>query len=138
LYASIGNEILRNYERQQPLANLLEYRVGRWTGEGSTNENPRLTTGATRNNVISDYFVEDGSYLRIKNIQLGYTLPASIASKIGATKLRFYIAANNLKTFTKYRGYDPDFSSGNPLSSGIDYGFYPQAKSYMAGVNFNF
>jgi TonB-linked SusC/RagA family outer membrane protein len=138
LYASIGNEILRNYERQQPLANLLDYRVGRWTGEGSTNENPRLTTAASRNNVLSDYFVEDGSYLRIKNIQLGYTLPAAISNKIGASKLRIYIAANNLKTFTRYKGFDPDFSSGSPLASGIDYGFYPQARTFMAGVNFNF
>ncbi|HEY9044890.1 MAG TPA: TonB-dependent receptor [Ohtaekwangia sp.] len=137
-YASIGNEILRNYERQLPMANLLSYRMNRWTGPGSTNSEPRLTTDLTRNGVLSDYFVEDGSFVRIKNIQLGYTLPAAVSKRIGANKLRLYIAANNLATFTKYRGYDPDFSSSNPLVSGIDYGYYPQAKTYMAGLNLNF
>jgi TonB-linked SusC/RagA family outer membrane protein len=149
LYVSLGNDILRNYERDQPLANLLAYRLNRWTGPGSTNTDPRLFTSSTqtnRNNVISDYFVEDGSFARIKNVQLGYTLPAAISKKIGATKLRIYVAANNLATFTKYRGYDPDLSaqfdpnnaSGSTLSSGIDYGFYPQAKTFMAGLNLNF
>jgi TonB-dependent starch-binding outer membrane protein SusC len=138
LYASLGNEILRNYERQQPLANLLSYNINRWTGPGSTNVNPRLTTAATNNGVISSYFVEDGSFLRIKNIQLGYTLPESIVRKIGARKVRFYIAINNLVTFTKYRGYDPDFNSGSSLTGGVDQGFYPQARIMMAGLNLNF
>lgn len=138
LYASIGNEILRNYERQQPLANLLDYKINRWTGEGSTNEHPRLTTGENKNGVISDYFIEDGSFLRIKNIQLGYTMPGAISNRIGARNIRIYVAANNLATFTKYMGYDPDFSSGAPLGSGIDYGFYPQARTVMAGLNLNF
>lgn len=138
LYASIGNEILRNYERQQPLANLLGYKISRWTGEGSTNEHPRLTNATNTNAEISDYFVEDGSFLRVRNVQLGYSLPASIVSKMKATKLRVYVAANNLFTFTKYRGYDPDFSTDDPLVSGIDFGFYPQARMYMAGFNLNF
>ncbi|HYF69653.1 MAG TPA: TonB-dependent receptor [Ohtaekwangia sp.] len=138
LYSSIGNEILRNYERQQPMANLLSYNRERWTGPGSTNENPRLTTALTRNGVISDYYVEDGSFLRVKNVQLGYTLPVAISQKIGATNLRVYVAANNLFTFTKYQGFDPDFSTNDPLSSGIDYGFYPQARTYMVGLNLNF
>lgn len=138
LYASIGNEILRNYERDQPLANQLAYRINRWTGPGSTNEHPRLTTAPTRNNVLSDYFVEDGSFLRIKNVQLGYTLPSSVSQKIGANRLRVYVSANNLATFTKYMGYDPDFSSGSPLTGGVDQGVYPQAKIFMAGFNLNF
>jgi TonB-linked SusC/RagA family outer membrane protein len=138
IYSSIGNEILRNYERQQPLANQLDYKINRWTGEGSTNEHPRLTTAANRNSILSDYFVEDGSYARIKNIQVGYSLPAALGNKIGARKIRVYVAANNLLTFTKYKGFDPDFSSSDPLASGIDYGFYPQARTYMAGINLNF
>jgi TonB-linked SusC/RagA family outer membrane protein len=137
-YASIGNDILRNYERQLPLSNQLRYNLGRWTGAGSTNEYPRLTTAASNNGVISDYFVEDGSFLRLKNVQVGYTLPAAVVNRIGATRLRVYVAANNLFTLTKYRGYDPDFSTDNPLTSGIDYGFYPQAKTFMAGLNLNF
>ena len=142
LYASIGNKLLRNYERQQPLANILSYRIARWTGSGSTNENPRLSTGANdvayHNNELSNYFIEDGSYLRIKNIQLGYSLPSSITKRIRAQKVRFYIAANNLATFTKYRGFDPDFNSSGPLDGGIDYGAYPQARIYMVGFNLNF
>ncbi|MBT1711894.1 TonB-dependent receptor [Fulvivirgaceae bacterium PWU5] len=137
-YASLGNEILRNYERQVPLSNQLRYNLGRWTGAGSTNEYPRLTTAASNNGVISDFFVEDGSFLRLKNVQLGYTLPAGVVNRIGATRLRVYVAANNLFTLTKYQGYDPDFSTDNPLTSGIDYGFYPQAKTFMAGLNLNF
>jgi hypothetical protein len=138
LYASVGNEILRNYERQQPLANLLDYRINRWTGEGSTNEHPRLTTAANRNGLISDYFIEDGSYLRVKNLQLGYSLPGAISRKIGAAKVRVYVATNNLLTLTRYRGFDPDFSSSDVLASGIYYGFYPQARTYMAGLNLTF
>ena len=137
LYASIGNEILRNYERQTPLANLLAYRIDRWTGEGSSND-PRLTTGVNRNNVLSDFYVEDGSYLRVKNLQLGYSLPNSVAEKIGLNQLRLYVAANNLLTFTEYRGFDPDIGSSSPTATGIDYGFYPQARSYMIGLNLKF
>lgn len=138
LYTSIGNDIVRNYERAQPMANQLAYRIGRWTGPGSTNTDPRLTTGANRNGVFSDYYVESGSYLRLRNVQLGYTLPSAISKRIGSTRLRVYVAANNLLTFTKYRGFDPDYSSGAPLGSGVDTGVYPQAKLYQAGFNFNF
>jgi TonB-dependent starch-binding outer membrane protein SusC len=137
-YASVGNEILRNYERQLPMANMLTYNRGRWTGAGSTNEYPRLTTLPTRNNVISDFYIEDGSFVRLKNIQLGYTLPRAIVDRIGASRLRIYVAANNLLTFTKYKGFDPDFSAYDPNLNGIDYGFYPQAKTIMGGLNLTF
>ncbi|MGB3183412.1 MAG: TonB-dependent receptor [Cyclobacteriaceae bacterium] len=138
MFASIGNEILRNYERQQPFANSLDYRLARWTGPGSTNENPRLTTDLTNNNVISDYYLEDGSFLRVKNLQLGYTLPSNVTDGIGADQLRVYVSSTNPFTFTKYMGYDPDFNNGDPLGAGIDYGFYPQATIYMAGFNLKF
>lgn len=138
LYASVGNEILRNYERQQPLANMLDYRIDRWTGSGSTNEHPRITAGENGNNVLSDYFIEDGSFLRIKNIQLGYSLPSKWISKAKMSQLRVYVAVNNLATFTKYKGFDPDFSSNNPLVSGIDMGYYPQARTIMGGLNLTF
>jgi TonB-linked SusC/RagA family outer membrane protein len=138
LYSALGNEILRNYERQQPMANILAYNMDRWTGPGSTNEFPRLTTELTRNTVISDHFVEDGSFVRVKNVQLGYSIPQEIIQRVGARRLRVYVAANNLFTFTKYRGFDPDFSTKDPMTSGIDYGFYPQARTYMAGLNLTF
>ncbi|MCZ8355407.1 MAG: TonB-dependent receptor [Cyclobacteriaceae bacterium] len=138
LYASIGNEIVRNYERQQPLANQLDYVINRWTGPNSTNEFPRLTTGANRNGVFSSYFVEDGSFARLRNVQLGYTLPTTLTKRIGVTRLRTYVACNNLFTITKYRGYDPDLGASSPLGAGVDYGFYPQARVWMAGINLNF
>jgi TonB-linked SusC/RagA family outer membrane protein len=138
LYTSLGNDMVRNYERGQPMANQLAYTIGRWTGPGSTNTDPRLTTGANHNNVFSNYYVEDASYLRLRNVQLGYTFPSSLSKHIGATRVRIYVAANNLFTLTKYRGFDPDYSSGAPLGGGIDTGVYPQAKLYQAGFNFNF
>lgn len=138
LYASIGNELLRNYERQQPLANQLNYRIGRWTGPGSTTTDPRLTTGLTNNTVLSDYFVEDGSFLRAKTVQLGYTLPQNLTERFGMSRFRLYVSANNLFTLTDYRGYDPDFNGGDAIAGGIDYGVYPQARTIMGGFNINF
>ncbi|HET8859198.1 TonB-dependent receptor [Marivirga sp.] len=134
----IGNEIIRNYERQQPYANQLAYNINRWTGEGSTNEYPRLTTGRTRNNEFSDFYVEDGSFVRVRNIQVGYNLPSNICERMNMTSMRIYIGSLNPFTLTKYMGYDPDISSANPLARGVDYGQYPQAKSLMGGFNIKF
>ncbi|MFM7682115.1 MAG: SusC/RagA family TonB-linked outer membrane protein, partial [Bacteroidota bacterium] len=121
IYSAIGQEIIRNFERQQPYANQLGYVIDRWTGPGSTNEHPRLTTEATRNNIFSSYYVEDGSFARLRNIQIGYTIPGKILRKIKVESLRFYLAGNNLLTLTKYQGFDPDISSPNALSAGVDY-----------------
>lgn len=138
LYSSIGQEIIRNYERQQPYANQLAYVIDRWTGPGSTNENPRLTTGPTNNNLFSSYFVEKGSFLRLRNIQFGFTLPNKLIKRLKMDSFRIYLSANNLVTLTKYRGFDPDISSPNALSAGVDYGFYPQARTFMGGVQIKF
>ena len=139
LYAAVGQKIVRNYERQQPYANQLAYTIGRWTGPNSTNENPRLTTSLTRNNVFSDYYVEDGSFLRLRNLQIGYTLKGQQLQKLKMNGLRIYLSANNLYTLTKYMGYDPDLGSvGGALGAGIDNGFYPQARSIMMGFSIRF
>lgn len=139
IYASIGQEIIRNYERQQPYANQQNYVINRWTGQGSTDIYPRVTTGATRNNVFSDYFVEDGSFLRLRNIQLGYTFPKKWLKTAKVESLRVYISANNLYTLTNYLGYDPDIGNfGGVLAAGVDYGFYPQAQTIMGGFNIKF
>jgi hypothetical protein len=139
LYSAIGQKIIRNYERQQPFANQLNYSIDRWTGPNSTDDNPRLTTDLTRNNVFSDYYVESGSFLRLRNIQLGYTLPSKLLSKFKISSTRIYIAANNLVTITNYQGYDPDVGSfGGALAAGIDYGFYPQARTIMTGLSIKF
>ncbi|MEM0578158.1 SusC/RagA family TonB-linked outer membrane protein [Flavobacterium polysaccharolyticum] len=137
-FASVGNDMVRNYERTLTDANRLNYVLDRWTGEGSTNSTPRVTTGATSNNVFSDYFVEDASYIRIQNVQLGYTLSPTVSEKIGVSKFRIYTGVNNLYTFTKYKGYDPGASNGAPIGGGIDYGFYPIPRTYLFGLNINF
>jgi hypothetical protein len=137
-FASVGNDMVRNYERTLSDVNRVDYVLDRWTGEGTSTTTPRVTTGATANNVFSDYFVEDASYLRIQNIQLGYTLNPKVSEKSGITKLRIYTGVNNLYTFTKYMGYDPGASNGAPIGGGIDYGFYPIPRTYMLGLNINF
>ena len=77
--------------------------------------------------------------MRIKNIQIGYTLPENITKKLKSTSIRFYVAVNNLLTVTKYRGFDPEIGSvGGALAAGVDYGFYPQARTVMGGFNFKF
>lgn len=138
VYSAIGQEIIRNFERLQPYANQLDYVIDRWTGPGSTNENPRVTTEATRNTEFSDYYVEDGSFVRMRNMQLGYTLPAAFSQRMHIENLRVYLAANNLFTITGYRGFDPDLGASSVLAAGVDFGIYPQARTFMAGVNVKF
>ncbi|MCM8569825.1 TonB-dependent receptor [Gramella jeungdoensis] len=137
-YASLGNEMVRNYERNQPNVNRHAYYLERWRGEGTSNYVPRVSTGATSNGVFSDFYVEDASYARIQNAQIGYSLPESLISKLNIQKLRLYVAANNLYTFTDYKGYDPSASTGEAIGGGIDYGFYPVPRTYMFGLNLNF
>lgn len=136
-FASIGNDIVRNYERTQPNVNRMSYIMERWTGPGTSNDVPRVTTQATSNNVFSDFYVEDGSYVRLQRLTLGYRIPENLTMKIGIKELRFYGAISNLFTFTKYKGYDPATSNGNPLGSGFDDGFYPAARTYTFGLNLN-
>jgi len=138
-YAAIGQEIIRNFERSQPYANQLGYNLERWAGQGTSNEIPSVTTGSTRNTEFSDFYVEDGSFLRLRNLQVGYTLPRKLLEKINVSYLRVYVSANNLWTLTGYSGFDPDIGSfGGPLSAGVDYGFYPQATTIMGGFNIQF
>ena len=137
-YASLGNEMVRNYERSQPNVNRHAYVLDRWRGEGTSTFVPRLTSGATSNRVLSEFYVEDASYARIQNVQLGYTMPESFVSSVGIQSLRFYAAVNNLYTFTDYKGFDPAASTGAPIGGGIDFGFYPVPRIYMAGLNLKF
>jgi len=132
--AQVGRDIIRNYARNLPLTNKTAYSIDRWHGPGTSNEVPRLTTGATDNNLFSDFYVEDGSYLRVKSIQMGYTIPKYGAQSVGFQNVRIYGSISNPFTFTRYQGFDPNISSGNPLESGIDIGYYPQARTYIAGI----
>ncbi|MFP9113158.1 SusC/RagA family TonB-linked outer membrane protein [Flavobacterium sp. RHBU_3] len=137
VFASLGNDMVRAYERNVPNANRLNYVLDRWTGEGTSNSVPRVTTGATNNTLFSSYYVEDASYCRIQNAQIGYSVNPEWLGNV-VSKARIYFAVNNLYTFTKYKGYDPGASSGAPIGSGIDYGFYPVPRVYMIGANINF
>ena len=135
-YAELGKDMVRNYERDQRNVNRLDYYLDRWTGPGTSNEVPRATTGATSNKLFSDFFVEDASFLRIQNLQLGYSLPLS--EDIGISKFRVYASVNNAFTFSKYKGFDPAATSGNALGGGIDPGFYPVTRQYLVGLNISF
>lgn len=135
-FAAMGNEIVRNYERNDRFTNRTSYYLNRWTGPNSTNEYPRVTTGATSNLVFSDFYVEDGAFIRAQNIQLGYSLNQESLDRLGIDKLRFYVSVSNAFTLTKYRGYDPTSSNGSPIGSGFDQGFYPTPRTYLVGVNF--
>ncbi len=114
--------------------------LNRWTGPGTSNSEPRVNLlDPNQNARVSDRFVEDGSYLRLKNVQLGYTLPKTILQKMHFEKLRFYASAQNLFTFTKYSGMDPEIGAyGGALNAGVDRGFYPQARVILGGVNVTF
>jgi hypothetical protein len=138
IFASVGNDMIRNYERDLTDVNRLNYTLDRWTGEGTSNSVPRVTTAATSNRIFSDFFVEDASFIRLQNIQLGYTLPSSLTERMKLKKLRVYASANNLLTLTRYQGFDPGASTGQPIGGGIDYGFYPLPKTFMLGLNVNF
>lgn len=118
-------------------ANLPSYMLGRWTGPGTSNKYPRYVVGDATNWQSSDLYVTDGSYFRLKNAQIGYTLPKNITSKVFIDHLRFFVAGENLLTFTKYAGFDPEISSGG-TSLGVDYGVYPQSRTISFGVNVGF
>ncbi len=111
--------------------------LGRWTGPGTSNKYPRLSLGDAINWQMSDLYVCDASYLRLKNISLGYTLPRQLTRQIMIERLRVYVMADNLITWTKYWGFDPEIGSGG-TSLGVDRGIYPQARTWTVGVNLTF
>ncbi|WP_245898763.1 TonB-dependent receptor [Chitinophaga niastensis] len=117
--------------------NLLADVKNAWTPENTNTSIPRVALGDANGNfgTTSDWYLENGSYLRIKNVTLGYTLPDALAKRAGLNKLRVYITGNNLLTFTKYSGMDPEVGTD---TYGIDLGRYPQARGFLVGLNVNF
>ena len=99
---------------------------------------PRSFIDSNNYNRESDRYIEDGSYLRIKNIQLGYSLSDSVTKKLGFSQIRAYMQIKNALTLTEYSGYDPEISVGGVLNTGIDYGTYPQPRIWSLGMNFKF
>ncbi|MBV7529086.1 TonB-dependent receptor [Chitinophaga sp. sic0106] len=133
-----GNKIFQGLKRLDiKEANMQNKALGRWTGEGTSNTYPRMTLDDPNRNYSnpSDFYLEDGDYLRLKVLQIGYTLSNNIMKRIGAQRLRVFVTGENLFTFTKYTGFDPEI--GGAVSS-IDRGIYPQARSYMFGLNVTF
>ncbi len=133
-----GNKIFQGLRRLDiSNSNYQTITLSRWTGEGTSNTYPRLTSNDVNGNFgnMSDFYLEKGDYLRLKVVQLGYTLHHKYLSKIGANSLRFYVTGENLLTLTKYTGYDPEIGGG---VFGIDKGYYPQARSFIFGAQLQF
>jgi TonB-linked SusC/RagA family outer membrane protein len=115
--------------------------LNRWTPGSGRNDIPRLAYVDANGNYAnsSSFYVEDGDYMRIRNITLGYRIPQSLLAKTRMFQsARFYVSAQNLFTFTKYSGFDPEIGSTNPMLAGVDNGVYPQPRTFMAGINFGF
>jgi len=133
-----GNEVFKATRRfDLQMANLTANALDRWTGEGTTNDHPRLVMNDPNRNFSrsSDFYVENGAFFRIKTAQIGYSLPRNIMDKVGFQKIRIYVSGNNLLTFTQYSGFDPEIGGG---SFGVDRGIYPQPRFYLVGVNATF
>ncbi|MDT0642234.1 TonB-dependent receptor [Zunongwangia sp. F363] len=133
-----GNQIFQGLRRLDIAnANYPAKALDRWTGPGTSDSFPRMTNDDPNNNYSnpSDFYLEDGDYFRIKTAQIGYSLPESVLSTVGFEKVRVYVMSENLFTFTKYSGFDPEIGGG-VLS--IDRGIYPQARSFMLGASIGF
>ena len=138
-YASVGNDIYRAYERNLNYTNRFSSTLARWTGAGTSFDEPRVTFVDSNNNTrASNRYIEDGSYLRIKNIQLGYKFPNTLIDELGFDEVRAYFQVKNALTLTEYSGYDPEISVGGVLNTGIDYGTYPQPRIWSMGLNIKF
>lgn len=153
IVGSQGNEIINamtpflSSGGDSGYGNLLATRLNRYDAVNNPDgTEARVTIQDPNKNFfkMSDLFVENGSFLKIKTIQLGYNLPENLISKVNLTKLRLYVTGKNLITFTKYSGYDPEISEYKPgnsntaLSSGIDMANYPLPKSFVVGLNITF
>lgn len=141
-----GNKIFNGpsiYSRSSTATwNLSRDMVNRWTGEGTQSDAryPRLNAADVNNTLMSDRLIENGSYLRIKTLQLGYDISQTLTKKLRLERLRLYINAQNLFTFTKYTGLDPEIGMRgyDALDLGVDRGDYPQARVYSVGMNVTF
>jgi TonB-linked SusC/RagA family outer membrane protein len=143
IQGSQGNDVM-NIERYDTESGTGYYNAPKgfleksWSGEGSTDRYHKISQNQGLNNSVSDYFVENGSYMRIKNVQLGYNFSSQLLQKIKVTQLRLFVGAQNLLTLTGYSGLDPEIGSADPKLTGIDQGYYPQARTFMIGINAKF
>lgn len=133
-----GNEIYRAWNIGQfATMNYQIARLDRWHGAGTSNWEPLLSLSHGNNYENSTYFIEDGSFFRVRNVQLGYTFKPDMLNKAGIKSLRIYVNAQNIATFANNTGYTPEIG-GSPIEFGIDNGTYPVPTIYSAGLNLNF
>ncbi|MCO6475361.1 MAG: TonB-dependent receptor [Phaeodactylibacter sp.] len=135
--AQLGHDIYRTYERSDiTFTNYQTFWLDRWTPENPGNTYPRLVSNDPNNNQRpSDFYVEDASFFRLRNLQVGYNIPARLLEKASLSGLRIYFSANNLFTITDYTGFDPDIgTNGWILDTGIDKGYYPSNKVIGGGI----
>ena len=137
-YGAAGNQIVQSYRNQgNSKANYTTAILDRWTGEGTSNKIPRVTD-TNINWQFSDLYIQDGDYLRISNITLGYDFSKLINIK-AISQARLYLQVQNAFTFTKYDGMDPEIGYGtSDWVSGIDLGYYPRPRTFLVGVNLKF
>lgn len=142
IYYQVATDIEGFY---RPFNVTQRYYDERWTGEGTSNKQPRASWDAKSNNAKpSTRFLEDGSYLRLKSLQVGYTLPAKLSQKLSLEKCRIYFSGLNLWTWTRYPGLDPEMTTSDNSTSegdraaGIDWGTYPSAVAYNLGLQISF
>lgn len=137
---TIGNDVYDFSQRGDiPAMNRPSWILNRWHGEGTSYHLPRMTNANPNSNWrSSDLYIKDGSYLRLKSSQLGYTLPQKLTRSFSVEKLRLFVLAENLLTLTKYNGFDPEVASGGYTTIGIDRGVYPQARTISLGASIIF
>jgi TonB-linked SusC/RagA family outer membrane protein len=138
LQGQTGNKIFNGKEVVRPDAyNFEQHVMDRWTGPGTSNTEPRATFGGY-NYIPSDKYVQDGSFLRLRSLVIGYSLPMALSEKIHMQQCRVYVKGNNIYTLTKFTGYTPEIGSNDVLSNGIDTGIYPITAIYSFGINLTF
>jgi len=141
LGSQIGHQIYRTYERSDiTYTNYQNFWLDRWTEDNPSETLPRLVSiDVNGNQRPSSFYLEDGTFLRVRNLQLGYSFPKRILDNIKAKEMRIFFSANNLLTLTNYRGFDPEIGSGGwILDTGIDKGFYPSNRSLGGGIKVTF
>jgi len=133
-----GNKLFNAKEIVRPDPyNWEKHVLGAWTSPGTSNTEPRADYGGN-NYLPSDKFVQDGSFTRLRNVTLGYTLPSALTKRIAISQLRIYLKGSNIYTLTKFTGYTPEIGSSDVLSNGIDFGTYPVTAVYSFGINLTF
>lgn len=157
IYGTYGNDILNftrveletagGYGLDNAYSNIgTDYFNNRWTTTNPSNEYARaVVADVNKNNRASDHYVEDGSFLRLRNLKFGYSVPASSVERMGVTNLKFYVSAQNLITLTSYSGWDPEIGEVSDIDGnsgvqtrGIDFGSYPVTKIFTLGMNLQF